>query len=536
VLASTAKGNMVWLCVVAEAVRDQSGNIKSFQGAIQDITESKEAAGNIRRLSEELTSTLENLTDAFITVDQEARLTYVNAEAERLLGEGRTKLLGKVLWEQFPTSAGTVFQVEYERALAKRTSARFEAYSKTISAWVQVSVYPSAYGLAIYFRDISESRNAREALVESEERYRLLFETSGEAIIEASSDGRIRRANRVACSMFGRSAEALCSVEAYVLVSPADRRLQDMVQERLKNGGARGELTMIRTDGTSFEAEVTTSTYRIRDGTVLTNIVVRDITERLQLQREIVALNSDLSERVRQRTSQLEAANTELRGFAHVLAHDLQQPVCAIKAFSAALDGALAKRGADQERHYSSRIQAASQQMLGFIEALLSLAKISQTELRMSMVDLSGMATSLLDELHQQDRSRKLISKVQPGLRARGDPRLLRMLLANLLSNAWKFTARRDQAEISFTADAAAGNDVVYCIRDNGAGFDMAYAHKLFGNFQRLHTDAEFPGTGIGLANVRRIVVRHEGRVWAESREGEGATFSFTLHANATIE
>jgi light-regulated signal transduction histidine kinase (bacteriophytochrome) len=217
-----------------------------------------------------------------------------------------------------------------------------------------------------------------------------------------------------------------------------------------------------------------------------------------------------------------------------VLAHDLQQPVCAIKAFSAVLDGELAKRGADKERHYSSRIQAASQQMLGFIEAMLSLAKISQTELRMDLVDLSGMATSVLYELQQQDRSRKLTSKVQPGLRAWGDARLLRMLLVNLLGNAWKFTARRDEAEISFMADAGAGNEAVYCVRDNGAGFDMAYAHKLFGNFQRLHSDAEFAGTGIGLANVRRIVSRHGGRVWAESREGEGAAFSFTLHANAT--
>jgi PAS domain S-box-containing protein len=527
---------VVWLRVVAEAVRDQGGSIRSFQGAIQDITESKEAADNVRRLSEELTSTLESRTDAFITVDQEARLTYVNAEAERLVGQPRAKLLGKVLWEHFPTSAGTVFQAEYERALANRTTTRFEAYSKTISAWVQVAVYPSAHGLAIYFRDISESRNAREALEESEERYRLLFETSGEAIIEASSDGRIRRANRVACSMFGKSAEALCSVETYCLVSPTDHRLQDMVQERLKKGGARGELTMIRADGTLFEAEVTTSTYKTRDGAVLTNIVLRDITERLQFQREIEALNADLSERVRQRTSELEAANSELRGFAHVLAHDLQQPVCAIKAFSAVLDGELAKRGTDQERHYSSRIQAASQQMLGFIEAMLALAKISQTELRMSLVDLSGMATSVLYELQQQDRSRKLTSKVQPGLRAWGDARLFRMLLANLLGNAWKFTARRDEAEISFMADAAAGNDVVYCVRDNGAGFDMAYAHKLFGNFQRLHTDAEFPGTGIGLANVRRIVLRHGGRVWAESHEGEGATFSFTLHAKAANE
>jgi len=164
-----------------------------------------------------------------------------------------------------------------------------------------------------------------------------------------------------------------------------------------------------------------------------------------------------------------------------------------------------------------------------YIDALLSMADISQARLQVTDVDLSALAAGILAEMQERDPQRRVAACVQPGLGARGDARLLRMALENLLGNAWKFTGARDAAEIHFDSRPGDGGKPVFCVSDNGAGFDMAYADKLFGNFQRLHDAAEFPGTGIGLANVSRIVGRHGGRVWAEGREGSGASFYFTL-------
>ncbi|MGZ5178919.1 MAG: sensor histidine kinase [Ramlibacter sp.] len=164
-----------------------------------------------------------------------------------------------------------------------------------------------------------------------------------------------------------------------------------------------------------------------------------------------------------------------------------------------------------------------------YVDALLSLAQTTQADLNLMQVDLSATAANVLDELQGREEQRRLVRTIQPGLVARGDYRLLRMLLENLLGNAWKFTSRCPVAHIAFTARLDEAGRTVFSVQDNGAGFDMAWAGKLFGSFQRLHARNEYAGTGIGLANAQRIVTRHGGRIWADSRVGEGATFSFTI-------
>ncbi len=229
--------------------------------------------------------------------------------------------------------------------------------------------------------------------------------------------------------------------------------------------------------------------------------------------------------------AQLEAANAQLKRFAHSLAHDLRAPLAVICGFSEMLDQSLDDQRPEQARHYVRRIRAAGKQLDDYLEALLSLARVSQASVHVAEVDLSAMARSVLADLQMREPGRVLAADVEEGLQAQGDPRLLRMLLENLLGNAWKFSGRRAVARIRFAVRAQPGRQPVYCVEDNGAGFDMRYAAKLFGDFQRLHSQSEFPGTGIGLANVHRIVERHGGRVWAESIEGAGAAFYFTLAA-----
>jgi len=526
----TAKGRPVWLHLTAEAVRDSSGAVVRLQGAVQDITERQEHAQRLTALNDRLTATFESITDGFVTLDRQLRFTYVNGPAERRSGLSRADLLGKSLLERFPSFQDSVFRHEFDRALREGTAGTVEAYSPVFRRWLSVEVYPSAQELALHIRDVTDSKNAQRELVDSEERYRLLFETSADAIVKARPDGRIRHANRSACQMFGRTEAQMCKLLSQQLVCPGDHeRLQAMVRERLRGGGASGELTMMRADGSPFEAEVSTSTYCNRHGQTFINIVVRDATERIQLRQRLLALNEDLARKVRHRTRELERANSELEGFARSLAHDLRQPITASKSFAFALEAALAKNDGDKARRYAVQIGEATQWMGNYVEALLSMARIAQSTLTVEDVDLSGLAAGLLQELAGQSGGRQVQVRVQPGLRAPGDRTLLRLLLQNLLGNAWKFTGRQDPARISFTAAASEQGELVYSVQDNGAGFDSAHAERLFETFQRFHKGSDFPGTGIGLANARKIVSRHGGRIWATSAPGEGATFCFTL-------
>jgi signal transduction histidine kinase len=259
--------------------------------------------------------------------------------------------------------------------------------------------------------------------------------------------------------------------------------------------------------------------------------------ERLRsLGEQLAASNAELSKRVRERTRELELVNSELKGFAHALAHDLKSPIAAVEGFGRALDEALSMGDLAHGRHYAGRIRAAGLRMGEYVDALLSMAETSQSIVDRSQVDLSAMAAGVLDELQARDPGRRVHRSIQPGLVVQGDRRLLRMLLENLLGNAWKFTARREGAEIALTGTVDEAGETVYSVRDNGAGFDMEWAGRLFGTFQRLHSVDEYAGTGIGLANAQRVVTRHGGRIWAKGRVGEGATFSFTLPAPAARE
>ncbi len=239
-------------------------------------------------------------------------------------------------------------------------------------------------------------------------------------------------------------------------------------------------------------------------------------------------LNAELEQRVIERTAQLEVTNKELEAFAYSVSHDLRAPLRGIDGFSQALLEDYAGEIDAQGQDYLRRVRNASQRMGQLIDDLLKLSRLTRGEMRRETVDLSGMAQTIASELHKTQPERRVECLITPGLTANGDARLLRVVLENLLGNAWKFTSKCAQVRIEFGATEVEGEST-YFVRDNGAGFDMTYADKLFGAFQRLHGDAEFPGTGIGLATVQRIIHRHGGRIWAEAELEQGATFYFTL-------
>jgi light-regulated signal transduction histidine kinase (bacteriophytochrome) len=264
------------------------------------------------------------------------------------------------------------------------------------------------------------------------------------------------------------------------------------------------------------------------EGAPTVQVVFRDITERRLAQEEIKELTQTLERRVAERTAQLEIANKELEAFTYSVSHDLRAPLRSIDGFSQALledyENKLDQTGQD----YLYRVRASAQRMAKLIDDMLRLSRVTRAEILCESVNLSTIAEDILANLKRGESERDVEVDIQPDVMAVGDRNLLSIMMENLLDNAWKFTGKKPVGRIQFGM-MSRDNEKVYFVRDNGAGFDMAYANKLFEPFQRLHTEAEFPGTGIGLAIVHRIISRHGGKVWAEGEVDHGATFYFIL-------
>jgi PAS domain S-box-containing protein len=255
----------------------------------------------------------------------------------------------------------------------------------------------------------------------------------------------------------------------------------------------------------------------------------QDITEHKQAQESILRLNAELEERVRQRTAQLEALNRDLECFSYSVSHDLRAPLNTIDGFSQLMARMDAEKLGDKGSHYLSRIRAGTRQMGALIDGLLAMAKSSQDKLHSERVDLSVLARQAAQECREREPERVVQLQIQHKMPVQGDPVLLLAVVQNLLGNAWKFTSKRPVAQITIGCEERAGGELVYFVKDNGTGFDMHHADKLFGTFQRLHSASDFPGSGIGLSTVQRIISRHGGRVWAHAAEDQGAAFYFTL-------
>jgi signal transduction histidine kinase len=291
------------------------------------------------------------------------------------------------------------------------------------------------------------------------------------------------------------------------------------------------EITIDYNDHISRVLLMSSAPIRNLDGTIIGGVsMFWDITDRIQVEQKIRNINQDLEQRVQERTAQLEATNRELEAFSYSVSHDLRAPLRGIDGFSQALLMFYQDRLDERAKHYLGRIRANSLRMGELIDDLLGLSRLTRTQMQRTQVDLSAIAAEIITDLCHTHPERSVQFINTPGLIANGDARLLRIVLENLLNNAWKYTCREPKAKISFGVMENTNAKVTYFVQDNGAGFDMAYAHKLFGAFQRLHSEDEFPGTGIGLATVKRIIHKHGGHVWAESAINQGATFFFTLY------
>lgn len=256
---------------------------------------------------------------------------------------------------------------------------------------------------------------------------------------------------------------------------------------------------------------------------------LRDGGDRTAAEQEILRITDHLEDQLRQRTTDVVAANKELESFSYSVSHDLRAPLSTIDGFSRLLEGAVASGNAERSKHYLQRMRLGVGNINELIAALLAVSRLLRAPLTVQAVDLGALAQCTFAALQEVDPGRVAQIEVQPGLVVQGDPALLKQLVDHLAGNAWKFTSKKDRAEIAVGSQAGPDGETVYFFKDNGAGFDMAHAEKLFGIFQRMHVSSDFPGLGAGLTTVQRIVMRHGGRVWAEAAPDKGAAFYFTL-------
>ena len=354
------------------------------------------------------------------------------------------------------------------------------------------------------------------------EGYRALFENSLDAVFFTAPDGQVFAANPAACEMFGFTEKELCTLGREGLFDPADReRAAAAVAMRAAAGQIRTVLSYRRRDGTTFPGEVSSRVFTDASGEQRTCIVLRDITEREQMQERLAA-----------QLRQTQIANDELASFTNYVVHDLRVPLRAMNGYSLTLADDYSERLDDTAQDLLDRIREASRKMDALLQDLLGWSRLGWAELHRVPADLSAMARESAGQLQAGDQERDATFRIADGIAGSADPDLIRTVLDNLLGNAWKYTARQPHPVIDFGATTDLGGPVTYFVADNGAGFDPTFASKLFQPFQRLH-GAEFQGTGLGLASVRRIIERHGGRVWAEAVVDHGATVSFTLGAPA---
>ena len=360
-----------------------------------------------------------------------------------------------------------------------------------------------------------ESRIAQRTaeLSRQEKRFRALADQAPEIVWNVSADGSVTYFNRAWYELVGGTAADWMGQGWISRVHPEDMPAvqQGWIQSSRSLHPYAGTRRLLARDGTWH-----TTSYRA--------VPVLDERGKLEFW---VGIDSDITE-LKAIEQALRDSNQELQAFSYSVSHDLRAPLGAIDGFSKALGGRLEAVADDKARHYLARIQAGVAKMEQLIEALLGLSRVARAPLTLGAVDLALIARETIEGLRMQNPQREVQVLIQEPLLAQGDAALLRVLMENLLGNAWKFTSRSEAATIAVGYGEADG---AYYVRDNGAGFDMAYADKLFNAFQRLHTESEFPGTGIGLATVRRIVTRHQGRVWVESQPGVGTTFHFSLGA-----
>ncbi len=524
------------------ALRHPSGTPYRWIGSITDITDQVNARKALD-LSERKYHTLYGtMRDAFVSVDMSGKIIECNDAYRAMLGYTEEELRAltyrditprrwhgmeaQILEEQvFPRGYSELYEKEY-RAKGGRT---FPIELRTILVKDDAG---TPTGMWAIVRDITIRKEAEAALAASEERFRSTFEQAAVGIAHVALDGRWLRVNERLCAIVGYTREELLAMSFADITHPEDLQSDlEFVRQMLANERQQYgmEKRYIRKDGSTIWLNLTVSLLRDPGGLPKHFIsVVEDISERKKLDHELRVLTEELDSRVKERTLQLQTANMELESFSYSVSHDLRAPLRGIDGWSLALlreyGGLLDERGSQ----YLERVRSETQRMGELIDDMLMLSKVARSDLRRTDFDFSELAHRVMTRVRERYPDREFDVVVEPRMTMDADPHLMDIVLTNLIDNACKFTRERSPAHIEI-GQVEQNEKRCWFVRDNGVGFDMTYAKKLFTPFQRMHRQSEYPGTGVGLATVQRILSRHNGTVWIDAQKNRGATVYLSL-------
>lgn len=533
-----ASGETTDVLYNATIYRNERGDVQGVFAAARDVTERKRADRQLRESEERYRKFFDDDLTADYIKGPDGGLRACNAAFARVFG--------------FPSIAAAlkanmkdhyVDLTDREHFLTMvRSSGKVELHEMAMRRvdGVPISVIENAIGefdndgnlaeIRGYIFDITRRKEAEEKVRRSEAQYRDLFNSVPVGLYRTTPAGNILDANPALVQILGFSSkEELMQANSVILYVDHEERTH--WREILERDGLVSdyEIQVRRRDGNAIWIRHSARALRDSSGKVqYYEGAVTDITLKKEAEEKLRNLNRELEFRVQERTARLEAANKELEAFAYSVSHDLRAPLRSIDGFTEALAEDYAPLFDERARSYFGRIQAAARRMAQLIDDILQLSRVSRSDMNVQAVNLSRIAQRTAEGLKSLEPERNVEFTITPDLNVEGDPNLLTLVLENLLGNAWKFTSTHARAKIEFGITDQ-GNGPEFFVRDDGAGFDMNYADKLFGAFQRLHEERDFPGTGIGLATVQRILARHGGTVRAEGKVDQGATIYFTI-------